>query len=659
MKLIARFSPETILGTFVLGFGLWTLGNNLAIALRGSLFLAAIFTAVFAISLTVLWKKLPSQNQAASEKFPESEWIGPRLNARLIIGALVVLLGWILTRHYWVFWLGGLGLITVFLVKARASAPFLYGPAKPSPTGLTSTWLLVLACSALAFLAIRPDADDAHYLNRAAYVAGNFFKPLPEHYTIFPGEHIPYPPVFSFHVYHDFVGLLSKVSGLEPLEVSAFLLTPILASLVVLAYAVLFRTLFPTAWPWALAAVVALLLIDGTSHVFFSNFAFVRIWQGKCVLLHLLAPALIAYALWFGSTGGLRNLIRLALAEIAAFGLSPIAIWLAPILALTGILAGGWGQKSLLQRLAGGLLASLYPLARGALVYFQFQQEQAPYRDLTAGGPGDLFLRYCGSFQAVAVWLGVILLAPLLTAERKMAWFCAVYAFVYLLIFGNPLLAPFVFKHMAPGTVAWRTLWLIPLPAMAAAILCSGIRSGMNRTTMVGPLLLVLLIGGYGLLIPKTYVLSPKNRVSFRWSAVKAGQAEYALAKFLARHLPSGSNVIAPTEVAWILPTLRKTLYSVMPKVNVVKHTILIRLGRQKEFNRRMFTAHFANGITFTYGNRTGGLPSATLQFLIRDFDVQAVVTVKSLPDFERVNQTLNQMGFTYYNRYGFHVWLK
>ena len=115
------------------------------------------------------------------------------------------------------------------------------------------------------------------------------------------------------------------------------------SALVPLVYYLLLRRL-------GLAPLVALagasgtllfLLLDGNDHRAMGNMAFVRMWQGKAILLTLLPPYLLTHTVSFLSAGGRRPWLCAALAGVAATGLSTIGCFFAPAVIGASVLAVG------------------------------------------------------------------------------------------------------------------------------------------------------------------------------------------------------------------------------------------------------------------------------------------------------------------------------
>src|SRR6185369_3247695 len=100
----------------------------------------------------------------------------------------------------------------------------------------------------------------------------------------------------------------------------------------------------------------------------YGNFAFVRLWQGKSIVLSVFMPLVYENALRFAARPGRRDWMMLMAAQIAAVGVSSSALWLAPVgaaVALCCAVRPSWRGIGVVLL---GMLASVYVLAAAWVV---------------------------------------------------------------------------------------------------------------------------------------------------------------------------------------------------------------------------------------------------------------------------------------------------
>ena len=283
-----------------------------------------------------------------------------------MIGALGCVLLYAFTGRLALYWVVGLAL-TLLLAGTELRARPIWRRAATTRRHRLALAAMCLGCVALTLVAHRPDADDPFYLNFAVHAVDHPEAPLIAYDTLHGFPELPLSlPVYKVHSIELLEAAVSYLTGLRVLDV-AHLLFPVLAALwVVLAYARLSRLLSPTRWIWVLGGALAFLFCIGSPHQSYGNFAFVRLHQGKAVLLSALLPLVIAYGLEFALAPSRRRWLRLAASQIAAVGLSASALWSAPTVAALALAsAAPWGRRGARVVLLG-LTASAYPLAVAA-----------------------------------------------------------------------------------------------------------------------------------------------------------------------------------------------------------------------------------------------------------------------------------------------------
>ncbi len=246
--------------------------------------------------------------------------------------------------------------------------PTSRGPAATDTAVGSRTGILVLAwglvLAALSSVLVRSNPDDLFYLNVSQWVASYGVFPLRD--TLFSDLAYPmanWPPTAS---YDAMVGTIAYVGGMRAATVAYVVITPVATFLSVLALWRLLRSWRVLEVGVALSAALVFLLLDGTSsYASPGNLFLTRLWQGKVILLCVLVPLLLVFALAHAERPSRRSAFRLFLGGAAAVALSTTALFITPIIAVAGAaplaVRGRW-------RAAGVGLGAMaaYPLAGAA-----------------------------------------------------------------------------------------------------------------------------------------------------------------------------------------------------------------------------------------------------------------------------------------------------
>lgn len=437
----------------------------------------------------------------------------------------------------------------------------------PEAREVGSSWIVGLAlfCTVVTLVSHRPDADDGFYLNLAVSVADDPRAPMLAGDTLHRVPGVPLPlPVYRVHSLELLQGAVSRITSAPVLDVAHLWLPALAALWVPFAFARLTRRILPRAWPWATGVAVGVLLFAGTASHGWSNFGFVRLHQGKALLLSLLLPLAIAYGIDFARGGGTRRWLRLAAVQIAAVGVSASGLWLAPAVAGVGLLAGMGSLRdaSSRARLARGVAASGYVLAlglalRGATAAaFESAPVPSPELDLASsrlaiqalrtvvgpGLPGAFVL-----FAALGAWA---------FAESGVARRLCAFALAATLVLWNPFTASFVAAHLTSAPTYWRVLWLLPIPTLVAVVLTAPIEGGRapRAATAIVAVLAIVLFGASTLLTPKALAPSAANHVRLAAPGWKVPPKELAAVLAIQAASETTDRVLAPKLVAPWLP---------------------------------------------------------------------------------------------------------
>jgi hypothetical protein len=371
----------------------------------------------------------------------------------------------------------------ILLVKRKRSHN--RPPLVPDYTTIIMLLLLVIIGASLALFSNRPNADDVNYTSNAVYYLKHINEPLE---TVLHNHALTN---FSFHqplllcwTLEFFWAYLSLIFNQNFLDIYYILVPLGGGALIPLVWYLLLSkfsgdSLYTVYTVLGVTMICAFLSVDGGAHRSFGNFAFVRIWQGKVILMSILIPLLTAYSLDFFRKKDLYSWSRLILASTAAVGFSSSALFLVPFLGI--LLSAGYfisyADKKKLKLLAvyysGFLylgLISLYLFLKvkpSSMDYLGF--EGWPTTDF--GGQHQLVFGGWFSYSSIFFYLSLLLSLILLGSSLKkflLGWL--VFAFIFFL---NPIMMPVIAKYFTTNNAYWRLFYLLPFPMLLGVLVIS------------------------------------------------------------------------------------------------------------------------------------------------------------------------------------------
>ena len=599
----------------VASFAVWTLLTNCATWLAFGLdALIALAAATAALIIAVAWWRRGSHRQPAAsaetvDRPDADRGLAPRWQLAALVVALAALGLRAATGSLTVYWLIALGAAGGAAATSVAVRPRWTQPREVRGAG---GWLLAMAllCALATAVAHRGDADDAFYVNLAVAAVDHPDAPLLANDTLHGVDGIPMSmPVFRVLSIEMLEAAIARLSGWSALDVAHLMIPPIFAFLMVLAYARLLRLLLPRRWLWALGCLLAFLFFVGDGELGYGDFAFLRMQQGKSMLLHVALPLLTSYALEFGLAPTRRRWLRLAGAQICAVGLSSTALWLAPAaagLALASAvpISAAGGSRRGWHTLALGVTASLHPLGLALCLRGETERvfREAVHRMETLSWSGERLLQWSldsvlgsGIGEMLALFA---LIAVLGTATSTLFLrFSAVFTTAVLLLFWNPWTAPLVAAHVTGPDTYFRVFWLLPLPVFVAAVLTAPLEIGAGRWRVPRWLRIAsILFSSVALLVfgPEVHTLSRANHVRIARPGWKIPPLPFDAARQLSRYARQGERVLAPRSVSRWIPLIQRHPY---PLVIREIHLDLLheRLGAE-EIRRRALLTRLVGG---------------------------------------------------------------
>jgi hypothetical protein len=592
-------------------FATWTLASHATVAAGGSLWaLLALFAlaAAGALGLAAARGRRRAREHPPARPpeppLPPAPARAPAPRAARGLEAAGLALGLLALATFLAgggvlgLWGGAVGGLSAALAGGWLRGAPAPPPARSGPGFELALLVLALLCVAAALAIHRPDIDDAFYVNLAVAAADAPGRPLLAGDTLHGVPGLPlHLPVYQLHSFELAMAALSLATGLPAIACFHFLAASVGAFLLPLATASLLRRLLPGAWLFATAALVLVLLAAGESHRFYSNFALVRMWQGKALALFVFLPLVQARALDFAARPSARGLALLAAAQVAALGASSSALWVAPAGALAALGSALQPTREGLRRGALGALASLYVLGAGLLV----RGEMASYAPARPPpGPGVLLA------EAGAEVLGHSRLAALALFAVAVGWSLVPPGLARRFACGVPLaglvalLAPWTGEWVSAnltGPSYWRAFWALPVPLLLALLLTAPLRLPGAAGLLAG----LAACAGFALLVPRYPVFGPENagpQVGIRigWPGLKVPEQPWGWARALHQSAPAGAVVVAPYWVARWVPTFHRSAHPLEVRLSYLL-SYRDRLGPQDVEDRHVISAYAAGAL--------------------------------------------------------------
>ena len=451
----------------------------------------------------------------------------------------------------------------------RSTGRFLGGIARHCAQTARSpgSWFLLACClvaGAVALLANRPDADDSFYLARAVLDWEDWTAPIvpvyPFAFTGGSGTRFT-----SLPSWEHFAAGLAGLSFTHPLTMYHRVL-PALAGFAV-----------PFAWYCALtrvshtrraalagvAAILLLMLLDGTTHRGVAFFGLLRIWQGKVALTALIAPLAIAATLDTMRHGRAADWMRLLLLGLVGMGLSTTAAFYLPI--LVGLAGGTFWLVYLPQtRIWQPPLAALAVFAYPALAVLPFYRGlaggEALFPSVIASNLHEILLIVFGAATAPTVLaLGVAVCGLVLgRRSRLLGWF-TLWTAALAVPLAWPPSADFIVARLTSADAMWRLAYAGPvLLAIGAGI------GALMEVRLLRPAVSLGLAAGFALAVflgARALAPSPFADPSLRFPSLaqKIEPGALSTARLLLADLPAG-RLLAPRELSTVLPMLSARL---------------------------------------------------------------------------------------------------
>jgi hypothetical protein len=427
-----------------------------------------------------------------------------------------------------------------------------------------------LAGAALSVFAIRPSNDDVDYVSKAIY----YFENPSEQLDYFYREYAlldfrMYSPIQITQMLELLWAFIARLTHAPFVDIYWFAAPALGGFLIPLAWFLVYSR-FTKNTKFALLgalAVVAFLCLDGAQNRSFGNFAFVKIWQAKVLLMAVLLPLFTAYSVDLFRQPDLARWLRLFLLSTACAGVSSSALFLLPALAVSLAAAFLAAGKSIVLHIKT-LFMYFLSLAHVALISFYLMSYARNHLSgknaFTEGWPTTfdgayrtVFGEYY-SFSSIIFVVSTVLCLLLLRGPARLflsGWILCVFG-----IWLNPLFSDFIIGNVTSANGYWRLFYVTPFPlAIGIAVI-----SSMQDRTL--PRSVPRLVAGFLVVVPLVVntipigrgVFTKANKVEFGLRH-KVRKSEESKIKRIIDRIPDGP-MLAPKTYSWpmVMFTSRK-----------------------------------------------------------------------------------------------------
>lgn len=565
----------------VLAFATWTGFYQLALVGQFSLLWAAWPWVVLTACLMVGYGLRATRARGCEPSDARDGLVAPQSVPTRRVETAVILLGLgllaVLTarRAAWGVWPIAVAGLVVLLVQLLPRVVLRGrdrdGATNDLPAGPSGrAHLFALACSlgygALGMFLLRPDADDAYYVNRAAWVATHGTAALndtmygPETRPAAIDGGLPTPSIEALQ------GAMAHALGIQAPTLCYLVAVPLLGALAGWTTWRLVRAWSPRR-PVLVMAVSMLFLVASADSIV-GNYSLGRIWQGKVIAYTILIPLVWLLLSRAASRTRRADHVLLAAAGIAFVGLTTSSALIAPVIAASALLASVILRSRSLALGAAAFVAA--PLLNAAAQLFGpavIGPDGAPATTATAAF--DLVL----GVQLPMILLGLVALA---LAPRTIAGpagvilGCAALATMAALL---PGVLDLVHAVTGAGPVVWRLLIAAPVWVLVGMLVSTPFSGERSRSeddrwallAKAGPAVAAVVVIGVPLVFGTMLWQGPGASLTARptWKVDQASLADVRALQDLG--VPPGRWLLPPDQMT-VLTIAAPGPYAVVPR---------------------------------------------------------------------------------------------
>jgi hypothetical protein len=571
----------------VFAYALWTIACHTTVFLEGNtrhgLTAAAIIAAVCLLTAVVLlwrrrsWREAYLQDLRQSPDFPAVP-LSSSARIALFLAIPIVVITWLVTRNPWLVWIQivvGYGAASFYALRMTPLAtPQAETTAYRERVVGIALFGAGFICMAFTLLAVRPRTDESFYSSMAVAIT-NYPNLAISKYTTLHGlasdlftEQPLFPP-YRVHSFELLGGYLSYLSGIEAIRIVHLVIAPFFGFFAPFAIARLLRLLTPRHWLAALFITLSFYFLEGSGSRGFANQAFVRLFNGKSVMLTVAVPLLFLYGLRFGSKPTLPRFVLLACSQIAAVGMSSTGIWLAPLITTISVVVAVPSRRALPRTIGLTLVSSGYVLLLGFWLAGQMNLGAPSIDKMTpSSGPvrssfellGEALLPIFGNESTAIAHLSSI--ALVCAFARNVATWRLFVALGVVLSLGlaNPFLSNAVQNYVTGPSTYERIFWIVPVP-IALGIWSTNLFGFAKKVTPACAAIVAVLaaIAGYFVTAIDRPVISKANGAWITFPPkIKVWPQYLEVAQKVCDYVQNDRYVLAPKNISLLLGTMSK-----------------------------------------------------------------------------------------------------
>jgi hypothetical protein len=574
-------AADRLLDTTVVVFALWTVCCHATVATGGTgirLFVTAAIVLVLVTAL-VMGRLYRAGSTRAKDQATTFE-LGPASSESIsvvgLLGAALVIGYWARNHNHWLFWISSLAFLVascamVFTRSLPTQGDTHLRPASKRQSALL--WGLAIVGAVATACMNKPNSDDVLYINFAVALADHP-EYVPYSRDTLHGEGMVQIVAYAVHSYELLAGALSWLTGVSALWIMHLWLAPFAGLLTALAWARLFRWLEPQRWLWLVAIVVSCFLFDGTTERSITGHAFMRLFQGKAVLLTVAVPLISANAIAFMLGPSFRKWLLLTASVISGIGLSSTGLWLALLVGLTALFVPLTFRWSFFRTVAIGMTSLVYPIVLALWI------RRLLHSDGGGGSASTLTLysveaaiaaargmRYTlksfGSDQLAHAYVACLLLAWPLARTALARRYVLAFTLGGFAVLMNPFLRTVVANNIAGNSTYARVLWYMPFSAAFALCFAAALPLPGHKLRTAGGALVTVFA------LTRFYAMFPGQSIGVLLEfppSLKVDSEGYKVSKYLVQNLDPWCSVLAPTAISLVLPMLQRHPYLIMTK---------------------------------------------------------------------------------------------
>ena len=333
--------------------------------------------------------------------------------------------------------------------------------------------------SIIVLIVNRPDDDDFYYVPNAIFYLQNpkALMGFNIHYLF--SSHEPFASFFwaTANAYEYMQAIVAFGFHLRFLDVYYFIMPALAGFFIPMALYLAIVHFSDDTLSAVIGTLVTIgvILALGETHRTFGNFSFVRIFQGKAILLSLGIPLFVAFSMNYFAQPTYKTGLGLLFLATGLVGLSSSAIFMLPALACVLALAYVISTRRYpLTRLVGYFACLAYVVAVALYVFFFWKLGLDNASPANQGWPTtflghvNFFVKAKAPLTPIALIGSTLLSAFVLSGRHRQ--FLLTWALASVVLFLNPISATFLIRYVTSANAYWRLFYIYPFPIMAGMI---------------------------------------------------------------------------------------------------------------------------------------------------------------------------------------------